>query len=401
MTLRDRYPEMGTDGDDPALQQLIGDLDRLGKQSRASTLPPQDEMRIVHALKARAAARRSQNIALSRTRSLFRRHRPLALVAAVGLSILMVLSAAYAAAPVLSRVFDLGGASNVIQQNLGTEVDLSQTLAGYTMTIKRVYADPNRILIAYSIRPPATGHRLWNISTGNLTLTDPQGSVLPERSLVADGVAGEPETTLQGFDAAPISGDPNELHVHLTVPWIEAMEQLHATPGPGQPSGDGFPGLPLRGAFGAVAIARPVGDSDPWMQIVRTYGPISFNLTIPFDRGQSVTPHQAVQAAGVTATLERVEISPTETRLYVSGLEPNTFGSLSATSGGANDVASAQWSWHGMTVYSFYADFMDRRGDWSFTVKPMPPLRLPPGTTPPPGSAPAEGGPWTFHFAVP
>jgi len=390
-------------GHDLALEHLMSDLDRVGTASRATTLPPQHEIRIARALQERAGVTTRDDRVSRGMRSIFRRRRRLGFVVAVAVSVFMIMGVTYAAVPVFTRVFDLGGAGSVIQQNLGREVNISRRLAGYTMTIKRVYADPNRVLIAYSIRPPTTGQRLWNMST-NLTVTDAQGTVLPERSLVGDVGTTEPETTLEGFDTASITGNPWELRLHLTVPWIEAMERLHPPPGPGRSSVQtvqAFPGLPTAGAFGSAAIARPVGERDPWMQIVRTYGPISFDVTVPFERGREVLPRQQVQAGGVTATLERVVISPTETRLYVSGLEPNTFGILSTASGDVRDAASTSWRWHGMTVYSIDTDFSDKHEEWSFTVKPMPPLHLPPGVTSPPGSAPAKGGPWTFHFIVP
>ncbi len=106
MTLRDRYPEMGMDDDDPRLEQLMSDLDQMGRASRASTLQSQDDMWIVHALQGRAAARGSNETTVNRTRFILHRHRPLAFTAAVALSILMVMGATYAAVPVLTRVFD-------------------------------------------------------------------------------------------------------------------------------------------------------------------------------------------------------------------------------------------------------------------------------------------------------
>jgi len=196
-TLRERYPEIDAAGDDRALERLVGDLDRMGLASRAAGLPAVHDMRIADALETRAAAPEQTEGVGSRLRVTVRRHRLFAL-AAVALCVLTMTGATYAAVPVLTRVFDLGGASRVIQRHLGEEVHRSQTLAGYTMTIERVYADPNRVLIAYSIRPLASPHRLWNMSTGNITLTDGQGTVLPERSLVGDVGSAEPETTLQG-----------------------------------------------------------------------------------------------------------------------------------------------------------------------------------------------------------
>lgn len=162
-----------------------------------------------------------------------------------------------------------------------------------------------------------------------------------------------------------------------------------------------FPGLPTAGAFRTVAIARRVGERDLWMLIVRTYGPISLDLTVPLEPAQEVVKRAQVSAGGVTATLERVVISPIETRLYVRGLQPNTFGVLSTTDGGVRDAASTSWRWHDMTVYSFTADLTNKHGDWTFTVTPMPALHLPPGATPPSASDPVRGESWTFHFAVP
>ncbi len=396
---REGCPEMPADGADSRLEHLMGDLERMGEASRASSLPARSDLRIMHALQEQAARFSSGSRPTKSARFVFRRRYSLTFVVLAMLGTAMLGGATYAAVPVLSRVFHLGGADTVIQQHLGREVNLSQRLGGYTMTIKRVYVDPNRVLIAYSIRPPRAGRRLWNMST-NLTVTNEQGTVLPERSLVGDVDPTEPETTLQGFDAATITGHLRGVGLHLTVPWIEAMEQLHAPPGPGQSSGQEFPGLPPAGAFGSVAIARPVGEQDPWMQIVRTYGPISFDVTVPFVQGREVRPQQQIQAGGVTATLARVVISPTETRLYVSGPEPNTFGILSTADGESSDAAT-QWRWHGMTVYSFFTDLMEKHGDWTLVVKPMPPLRLPPGVTTPPGSTPAKGGPWIFRFIVP
>ncbi len=397
---RERYPEMPADGTDSRLEHLMGDLDRMGEVSRAAGLPAHSDLRIVHALQQQAATRSGDSRPVKRPRSAFHRRYSFALVAVALVATALLGGATYAAVPVLTRVFHLGGADTVLERHLGQEVNLSQRLGGYTMTIERVYADSNRVLIAYSIRPPTTGRRLWDMST-NLTVTDAQGTVLPERSMVGDVGGTEPETTLQGFDTAAISGNPREVRLHLTVPSIDAAEQLHAPPGPGQSSGVEFLGLPPAGAFGSVAVARPVGVRDPWMQDVRTYGPISFDITVPIERGREFLPRQQVQAGGVTATLQRVVISPTETRLYVSGLEPNTFGILSTADGEVRDAASTSWRWHGMTVYSFFTDLMDQHGEWTFADKPMPPLHLPPGLTPPPGSTPAKGGPWTFHFVAP
>ncbi|MDQ2743142.1 MAG: hypothetical protein M3Z66_12730, partial [Chloroflexota bacterium] len=250
-----------------------------------------------------------------------------------------------------------------------------------------------------------------------VTVVNAAGAILPTRGGAGDGGTGEPDTTLQWFDAAGIAGHPKELRLHITVPWIDGLERLHAPPaaGPSRPLGQkspatvtstvataqAFPGLPTNGAYGSVATARPIGVRDPWMQEIRVYGPISFDLTIPYERDREARPNQQVTAGGVTAVLQRVVISPTEMRIYVGGLEPNTFGILSTDGWDASGTESTDWRSGDTSVYSFLAPLMDKHGQWTLVIKPGPVLHLPAGLAAPPGSTPAKGGPWTFHFTVP
>src|SRR5919205_760045 len=129
------------------LLTVVDDLDRVGQLSRSSTLPPQHEARVVHALRERAAERSRNDTARRLPRRLLAQHRSLALVAVVAVALVTLAGAAYATVPALSRVFDMGVADNVLTENLGTRINQSQTVAGYTMTVERAYADSNRVLI--------------------------------------------------------------------------------------------------------------------------------------------------------------------------------------------------------------------------------------------------------------
>jgi hypothetical protein len=399
-SFKDRYPEL--EDRDIALVAIVGDLDHVGQMCRAATVPAQHDMRIVHALRERAAERASQDTSRWSPRFLFAQHRSLALVAVMTLSLIALVGGAYAAVSTLSSVFHMGAADNVLTQNLGTRVNQSQTVGGYTMTVERAYADSNRLIIAYTIRPPETGKRQWNLTPDNLKVVTASGVELPDRGYVVASDTGQPDATLQMFDTAGITGNPKILHLRLTVPWIDGMKQLAApqTPTPQQLSAVGTDrGLPTTGQYGSIAIDpanAPNGVQDPYVHDFRVFGPLGFDIAVPFVAGREVNPHQPVNAGGVTLTLERVVISPTETRVYVSGLGPNrsqyVHGVLSGngwTDESVDGGSTSVWYSNGMAVFSYLGSFTDKHGAWTLTVKSNPG----PASTPP--------GPWTFHFTVP
>lgn len=398
---KDRCPEKGDSDID--LEVIVNDLDHMGQLCRSAIVPPQHEARVVRALRERAAERSWQDTSRWLPRHLFARHRPLALAAAVVVSLVAIVGGAYATVSTLSRVSKMSGADNILTQNLGTHVNRSHTMAGYTVTVKRVYVDSNRVLIAYTIHPPATRKRQWNLAADNLKVTTASGVALPNRGYVNASEIGQPDATLQWFDAASVTGDPKELHLRLTVPWIDGMEHLPAPP-TSQPSATGGPhGLPTSGLYGSIATDpanRPNGVQDPYMHDFRVFGPLSFDITVPFEGGREVDVHQQVRAGGTTLTLERVVISPTETRAYVSGFNSkqshSVEGNLSGDGWTDEDIdggSTGVWYSNGMTVFSYLGSFMNKHGAWTLTVKSTFTANETPN--------PVSGGPWTFHFTVP
>lgn len=394
---KNRYPEV-SDGD-AALMAIVNDLERMGQLCRSSTVPPEHEARVGHALQARAAERARPGTSRWLPRHFVAHHRSLAVIAVVVVS-LVALGGAYAAVSTLSRVFEMGAASNVLAQHLGTRINQSRIVAGYTMTVERAYADSNRVLIAYTIRPPGAGERQWNLVPDDVTAVTASGVSLPALGNVNSGETGLPDATLQAFDAAGITGDPKELRLHLTVPWIDGMKQLGAaqTPTTQQLSAVGTDrGLPTTGPYGSIVVDpanAPNGVQDPYVHDFRVYGPLSFEITVPFVAGVAVSPHQPVSTAGRTLTLERVVVSPTETRAYVSGLGPSQShyvdGILSGagwTDGDVDGGGRSVWYANGMTVFSYLGSFTDKHGAWTLAVRSNP------------GSS--RAGPWTFHFTVP
>jgi hypothetical protein len=202
------------------------------------------------------------------------------------------------------------------------------------------------------------------------------------------------------FDGAGITSAPKTLHLRLTVPWIDGMEDLPAPTTPQEAPGGNNGELPTSGPYGSIATDpanRPNDIQDPYMHDFRVFGPLTFNITVPFAAGREITPHQQFHAGDVTLTLERVVISPTETRAYVSGLTPDqthyVHGTLSGDGWTDEDVdggSASVWYSDGMAAFSYLGDFTNKHEAWTFTVEPAAGAGI---------SAPA--GSWAFHFNAP
>ncbi len=77
-------------------------------------------------------------------------------VAVALLLALLIGGGVYALGPLLERSLDRvqehnAGLQYVRDNNMYQEVDLSQTIDGYTIHVERVYADANRILVGYTL----------------------------------------------------------------------------------------------------------------------------------------------------------------------------------------------------------------------------------------------------------
>src|SRR4051812_4449431 len=106
----------------------------------------------------------------------------------------------------------------------------------------------------------------------------------------------------------------------------------------------------------------------PGMRDVTMTTPLAFDLKVPFDtRVREVDPHQAAQAGATRITLDRMVVTPTETRVYLSGVAlgsealivngkdyahtPGVLNGCAPSTAGANDL-----------VCSFGAPLYDQHG---------------------------------------
>lgn len=307
---------------------------------------------------------------------------------------------AYALHPVISQVFRLfPGWQHVEEAHLAQEVSLSQTLDGVTVTLERVYADANEIVIGYTIQGP-NGQRY---DTYHLTLTDAAGTAFPRT--VGAGVTGQSDILkvslppgegayVLAFDAAAMTGAPEALDLRLVME-LEELVLPHDAPGP-SPTLAGSPAEPPESM---VVELQP-------MPVGAIVGPFTFDFSVPFIPGRVAEVNQVVEAAGVAVCLERVVLTPSETRAYLrfdspGGAETRWTPIVMLKAPG--DKKSQDYVAYSVNAdppvypYGFLAPLYDRRGEWTLTVTELVGTDL----TQQPSEDIRLTGPWVFRFRVP
>ena len=306
---------------------------------------------------------------------------------------------AYALNPALDQVLRVffPGWQHIEETHLAQEINLSQTLDGVTVTLERVYADANEIVIGYTVKKPAD----QNLHVSRMSLTDEQGRAFSE--MAGAGVAGTSELLgvqlppgegayVTAFDASVVEGKPERLHLHLTMHLVELVPVDQSPVTPTVP-------LPEPSETGViVAQAQPMRE-----EVVG--GPFTFDFSVPFIPGQTVEVQQTVEAAGVTMKLKRVVITPSETRAILcfeppDDIEWTLLADLDAGDGralhggvvGRLDDAGEQ-ECH---CVSYIESLTGKSGEWTLTVTE------PVGTElVPPYKDVRLAGPWVFRFRVP
>ena len=375
---------------DPFNSQLEPDLVRLAREIEAAYAtepPPHLRQAIGRALDARARERRRPPPRPRHRLPLLwmPRHRrpvPFALVAAALLTLAFAIGGVAAIVPRLAtnRAFEMDpGLRHVDQAQLGRSVELAQTVDDVTITVRRVYADANRVVVGYAV----TGRDARPVDHFTLvrpTLTTAAGTALP--SVGGVGKAGEDGTPgyVEIFDASALAPGVGAEDFRLTIPAVIATRLDNAPP--------------------TAAAARE-----------QTVGPWTFRFAVAVLPGRVAEPAQTATAGGVAIRLERVVVTPTETRAYLRfpdtpPLAPGTWqpqlhlagGDWDSRQGGAEYGVLRPTS-GGPYVASFPAALADKRGAWTLTIEAL--IGVDAGH-PADGTAPARlAGPWVFRFVVP
>lgn len=303
-------------------------------------------------------------------------------------AVLCLMGAGYTAFPALERLFQAHtGTAAIISGDLGRQVNISQTVNGFTVAVRRVYADPNHIVIGLTVSGPKgrTFNSImpWGEYYGydpqkglgtSPVLTDKRGKEFSggmggEQGGVQDGAASyllDYEGTGIG---SPGTDFPKELSAQLRIGMLSAYESL---------------------------------GGDKYQEVIAP-GPFLFDLTIPVEPGRVADLHQTVEASGHKVTLERVVTAPTGTRISLRGAGPNADVRLVVDgvtyTFGQPDGQAIPFRWTADSVWEYVSgtSLQDKGEEWELTVRPG----LPPPTDVDPAATKLDIGSWTFRFTMP
>ncbi len=291
-------------------------------------------------------------------------------VVTIVLVLALVAGSALAIAPRLRHVLNMdSGARHAWTSHLGVEVGASQSVGPYTVTIEHAYADANRVILGYRVDGPA--RPAFNALT-NATLSDADGNVLPQRGGLGSGDGVSQGEYLEWFDASGIPGNPDTITLSFRADGIRLIDVLtpissdDATEPAGQPS-------PASGSMVVDQIpANGVSGASVYTTISQ---PMSFEFTLPFEPSRDAMLHLADDRGRTGMMLERISVSPSETRLYLRGA-----GATNAAvqlhvgdwdSMGRSDTTVTSWTTKdGLAAISFAASLIDEHGTWRVVVTP-------------------------------
>ena len=171
----------------------------------------------------------------------------------------------------------------------GVELNLSQTVDGYRVTLDRAYADATRLALAILVVDERRRPGTTQLEAFSTVVTDGSGEYggmgaasSPDGPFAAANVAWKTPPSL------PLPSGPRTFHVVL--PFIQIRD-------------DSIP----------PANADAVG-WNPWHEVA---GPWTFDFTMDVDGGTAVTPRAIADANGIRATVSRLIVAPSIVRVDV------------------------------------------------------------------------------------
>ncbi len=384
----------------PATRRTVEDL----RRAYAAALPPPLRAATGRAVYRHMVARQRGRSTTPRRwlpQLLQGQRRGRAIVAALLAIALLSGATVYAAVSIFGSLSDqaflssgsLSGSGQVVRQNLGQQVSIARSACGYTMTVTRLYADANRVVIGYEIKEPPGRDFVFS----NLALVDATGHDLHRLSGVGIGTRQSQSSALHGgyyaaFDAGNMPGGL-ALPLRLTA-GLRVEQDLSDGLPPARPCETYLPAIPHSAGRGIVV--------NP---------PLRFDLRPPIDpRVRTVEPRQTVEAGGLPITLDHVVMtaagtdlclrlppslaSADRTRLLLYTLMPgmqsgeDMLGKLD-NAGPHDDAIHSDGSRAAgdQEIVSFNAPLYDKRGDWTFVARSF-------------SADPQHVTAWTFHINI-
>jgi len=313
------------------------------------------------------------------------RYRPV-VAAAAFVAALVIGGAGYAAVSLVDESMSVRpGLASVVQQ-YGKPLNLTRGACGYTMTLTRVYADANRVVVGYTLGGPSAHHYVA-LGSDYPVMTDMRGTSLQHidigTSLTMQGATGG---HFAAFDTSAIGAVMGNFHLRMIMPSIMMVEKVDGTE-PRRVPCEAYSdeGTTIRDGDGGATRVR----------VVTVNSPLSFDIVVPVDRVRHVVElRQTVSAVGGTVTLERIVATRSEVRVYMKTkrpvlIRPDALVSLHIGGQDVQGVPVYQTTTDGRAVFAFVRPLPYSGRDWRLVVRVNP------------YTEPKElGGPWEFHVAV-
>lgn len=288
------------------------------------------------------------------------------------------------------------GLQAIYEQGLGHEIGISQTIDGFTVTLEWAYADGNRLTLAYTIQGyPGTPYSNLESHAYRLSLRD-TGLEIPfmqgmNTAIDQNGEAigwGAPEGTIITFDRAL------EINTYdlSTIPISDRAA------------------LDLQLEVGAYGITWPRRTQIPLERMNEMHeGPESlftFDFSIVLvDEQRVFDAHLMAIDQGITVRLQRVTVSPSQTRVIVCFVPPDparqwtAIPHLTTTAGdvsGGGGVRPFMDDDESCQDYTYFAGMFDYVDEWRLEITELIGFGSGGGN-----DQQRIPGSWVFEFVVP
>lgn len=253
----------------------------------------------------------------------------------------------------------------------GVELNLSQTVDGYRVTLDRAYADATRLALAISVVDERRRPGTTQLEAFSAVVTDASGEYgglgavsNPDGPYAAVNVAWKTPAAL------PLPSGPRAFHVVL--PFIQVRDD---------------------------SIPPPNADEVGWNPWHRVAGPWTFDFEMVVDGGTTVTPNAEADENGIRATVTRLIAAPSIVRvdLRIDGTQGQSgwspIGEVRHDGRVMRFVVSSLEP-DGTIALMTDGGVGDASGHWTVTFTSLTANDDPNGPKPP-------TGPWVMDFDVP
>jgi hypothetical protein len=215
---------------------------------------------------------------------------------------------------VIDQALASSSTTNLIDTTeVGHEVSQIRSACGYALAIKKVYADPQQVVVAYVVTWPATAV-LPTLVTGTAgqrpALEGSPGDRFSFAGYFVSPVHNNSQGQVLTFAVTTLKQHPAAvLPLTVTIPlrWSTTNGERRSSTSCGPSSG--------------------TGGTAPEMGGAATF---AFNFDAPLTAMRTLSPNQVVRVGHVQVTIRRVEMTPINTRVYVAFRDEHDVASLPA-----------------------------------------------------------------------